>query len=31
MNGKCVYSGICQEYQVSMLKPDTEYKFEVLK
>jgi len=29
MNGKCIYSGINQEFQVIMLKPDTEYKFEV--
>jgi hypothetical protein len=29
MNGKCIYSGISQEFQVIMLKPDTEYKFEV--
>lgn len=29
MNGKCVYSGTALEYQVGMLKPDTEYKFEV--
>lgn len=29
MNGKCIYSGIYLEYQVTMLKPDTEYKFEV--
>ena len=30
MNGKCVYSGILQEYQVSMLRPDCEYRFEVV-
>ncbi|CAF0722557.1 unnamed protein product [Brachionus calyciflorus] len=30
INSKCVYSGIMQEYQVIMLKPDTEYKFEVI-
>jgi hypothetical protein len=29
MNEKCVYSGIALEYQVTMLKPDTEYRFEV--
>ena len=29
LNGKCVYSGIAQEFQVGMLRPDTEYKFEV--
>lgn len=29
MNGKCIYSGVALEYQVGMLKPDTEYKFEV--
>jgi hypothetical protein len=29
MNGKSVYSGISLEYQMTMLKPDTEYKFEV--
>lgn len=29
MNSKCVYSGIMQEFQVVMLKPDNEYKFEV--
>ncbi len=29
MNGKCVYSGISLEFQVSMLRPDTEYRFEV--
>lgn len=29
MNEKCVFSGIALEYQVTMLKPDTEYKFEV--
>lgn len=29
MNGKCVFSGVAQEFQVGMLKPDTEYKFEV--
>ena len=29
MNGKCVYSGMALEYQITMLKPDTEYKFEV--
>lgn len=30
MNSKCVYSGIMQEFQVVMLKPDNEYKFEVI-
>lgn len=30
MNSKCVYSGIASEYQVTMLKPDNEYKFEVI-
>ena len=30
MNGKCVYSGISLECQVGMLRPDTEYKFEVV-
>lgn len=30
MNGKCIYSGVALDYQVSMLKPDTEYKFEVI-
>jgi hypothetical protein len=29
MNGKCIYSGMALEYQVSLLKPETEYKFEV--
>lgn len=29
MNGKCIYSGMALEFQVSLLKPDTEYKFEV--
>ena len=29
MNGKCVYSGLANEFQVCLLKPDTEYKFEV--
>jgi hypothetical protein len=29
MNGKCVYSGISLEFQVSLLRPDTEYRFEV--
>ncbi len=29
LNGKCVYSGILLECQVGMLKPDTEYKFDV--
>jgi hypothetical protein len=29
MNGKCIYSGILCEFQVSMLRPDTEYRFEV--
>lgn len=29
MNGKCVYSGVALEHQVTMLRPDTEYKFEV--
>jgi hypothetical protein len=29
MNGKCVYSGMALEYQITMLKPDTDYKFEV--
>lgn len=30
MNGRCVYSGISQEHQVTMLRPDTEYRFEVI-
>lgn len=30
MNGKCVYSGVALEHQVTMLKPDTDYKFEVI-
>ena len=30
MNSKCIYSGISLEYQIGMLKPDTEYKFEVI-
>jgi hypothetical protein len=29
MNGKCIYSGVALEHQVTMLKPDTEYRFEV--
>jgi hypothetical protein len=29
MNGKSVYSGLAEYAQVQMLKPDTEYKFEV--
>ena len=29
MNENSVYSGVDLEYQVTMLKPDTEYKFEV--
>ncbi len=29
MNSKCVYSGLANEYQVCLLKPDTEYSFEV--
>jgi hypothetical protein len=29
MNGKCVYSGVALEHQVVMLRPDTEYKFQV--
>lgn len=29
MNSKCVYSGMALEFQITMLKPDTEYKFEV--
>lgn len=30
MNGKCIYSGIALDFQVTMLRPDTEYKFEVM-
>ena len=30
MNGKCIYSGINQEFKFIMLKPDTEYKFEII-
>lgn len=30
MNGKTIYSGISCEYQVTMLKPDTEYRFEII-
>lgn len=29
MNGKCVYTGLNDNCQVNLLKPDTEYKFEV--
>ena len=31
MNGKCVYSGLALETQISLLRPDTEYKFEVVE
>ena len=29
MNGRCVYSGLADNYQVNLLKPDTEYSFVV--
>lgn len=31
LNSKCIYSGVSLEFQATMLKPDTEYKFEVYK
>lgn len=30
MNGKSVYSGLAEYTQIQMLKPDTEYKFEIV-
>jgi hypothetical protein len=30
MNNKCLYSGMNLDHQVIMLRPDTEYKFEVI-
>jgi len=29
-NGRCIYSGIDQEYHATMLKSDTEYTMEVI-